>query len=155
MALAARLRVVVDGRSITLFAEVHARKHLTARGVHRRFIKRLAALLPAMRCPPIVMTDAGFRTPWFRLIAEQGWYWIGRTRNRDFVRRPGGEWVPAKSLYAQATEVAKDLGMHEAVRNHPLICRFALIKTKPCGRQRKYPSGKVTNNSSTRNIAQR
>ncbi len=87
-----RASVVVDGRSITLFAEVHARKHLTARGVHRRFIKRLAALLPAMRCPPIVMTDAGFRTPWFRLIAEQGWSWIGRTRNRDFVRRPGGDW---------------------------------------------------------------
>ena len=150
-----RASVVVDGRSITLYEEVHARKHLAARKVHRRFIERLAALVPASERRPIILTDAGFRTPWFRLIAQQGWYWIGRTRNRDFVRRQDGQWFAAKSLYAQATEEAKDLGVYEAVRNHPLVCRFALIKTKPTGRQRKYPSGKVTNNSSARKIAQR
>jgi putative intracellular protease/amidase len=150
-----RASVVVDGRSITLIEEVHARKHLGARKVHRRFIQRLAALLPASGRRPIIITDAGFRTPWFRLIAKQGWYWIGRTRNRDFVRQPDGEWFAAKGLYAQATAEAKDLGVYEAVRNHPLVCRFALIKTKPTGRQRKYPSGKVRNNSSTRKIAQR
>jgi hypothetical protein len=150
-----RASVVVDGRSITLYEEVHARKHLGARKVHRRFIERLAALLPASQRRPIILTDAGFRTPWFRLIARQGWTWIGRTRNRDFVRQPDGPWFAAKDLYAQATAEAKDLGVYEAVRNHPLVCRFALIKMKPTGRQRKYPSGKVTNNSSTRKIAQR
>ena len=150
-----RASVVVDARSITLYEEVHARRHLGARKVHRRFIQRLAALLPASGRRPIILTDAGFRTPWFRLIAHQGWYWIGRTRNRDFVRRQDGQWFAAKGLYAQATGEAKDLGVYEAVRNHPLICRFALIKTKPTGRKRKYPSGQVTNNSSTRKIAQR
>ena len=150
-----RASVVVDGRSITLYEEVHARKHLAAKKVHQQFVRRLAALLPAMQRPPIVITDAGFRTTWFRMIAEQGWYWVGRTRNRDFVRRLDREWFPAKHLYAQATQTAQDLGVYEAVRNHPLICRFALIKTKPTGRKHKYPSGKVKNNSSTRKIAQR
>ena len=149
-----RASVVVDGRSITLYEEVHPRKHLAARKVHRQFVRRLAALLPPMSRPPIILTDAGFRTPWFRLIAAQGWYWLGRTRNRDFVRRPDGEWSPAKNLYAQATEKAKDLGVYEAVRNHPLICRFALIKKKPTGRKHKYPSGKVKNNSTAKKIAQ-
>ncbi len=150
-----RASVVVDGRSITLYEEVHARKHLAAIQVHRRFVKRLAALLPPTQRPPIILTDAGFRTTWFRLIAAQGWYWVGRTRNRDFVRRPGGKWFAAKDLYAEATAEAQDLGVYEAVRNRPFTCRFALIKTKPTGRQCKYPSGKVTNNSSTRKIAQR
>lgn len=149
-----RASVVVDGRSITLYEEVHARKHLAARAVHRRFIKRLAALLPTTPRPPVILTDAGFRTPWFRMIAAQGWCWIGRTRNRDFVRLPDGEWFPAKRLYAQATGEAKDLGVYEAVRNHPLICRFALIKTKPTGRQLKYPSGKVKSNSTAKKVAQ-
>ena len=45
--------------------------------------------------------------------------------------------------------------MYEAVRSRPFTCRFALIKTTPTGRQRKYPSGKVTHNSSTRKIARR
>ena len=82
-----RASVVVEGRSITLYEEVHARKHLAASNVHRQFIKRLAALLPATDSPPIILTDAGFRTPWFRMVADEGWTWIGRTRNRDFVRR--------------------------------------------------------------------
>jgi hypothetical protein len=91
-----RASVVVDGRSVTLYEEVHSRQHQAAFNVHERFVKRLAALLPACDRPPMVITDAGFRTTWFRLMAEQGWYWIGRTRNRDFVRLAGGEWFPAK-----------------------------------------------------------
>ena len=137
-----RASVVVDGRSITLFEEVHPRKHLAALKVHKQFVKRLATLMPICAQPPIVITDAGFRTTWFRLIAKQGWCWIGRTRNRDFVRRQDGEWFAAKNLYAEATAVATDLGAYEAVRNRPLACRFALIKTKPTGRKLKYPSGK-------------
>lgn len=150
-----RASVVVDGRSITLYEEVHARAHLAAKAVHRQFVRRLAGLLPATQRPPIVITDAGFRTTWFRMIAAQGWHWVGRTRNRDFVRQPDRAWFPAKRLYAQATQTAKDLGVYEAVRSHPLVCRFALIKTKPTGRKHKYPSGKVKNNSSMRKIAQR
>lgn len=150
-----RASVVVDGRSITLYEEVHARKHLGARKVQRKFIERLAALLPRNERRPIIVTDAGFRTPWFRLVAEQGWYWIGRARNRDFVRRQNGGWIAARSLYAQATQEAQDLGPYEAVRNHPLACHFALTKTKPAGRKRKYPSGKVRNNSPMRKIAKR
>lgn len=111
-------------------------------------------LLPACQRRPIVITDAGFRTTWFRLIAQQGWYWVGRTRNRDFVRQPGGEWVAAKQLYAAATSVAQDLGEYEAVRNRPWICRFALIKTLPTGRKLKYPSGKVKRPTQAKKIAQ-
>jgi hypothetical protein len=157
-----RASVVVEGRSITLFEEVHPRKHLTACKVHQKFIRRLAALTPPCRQPPIVITDAGFRSTWFRLIDEQGWYWIGRTRNRDFVRRhlghgqgPGlGEWFAAKQLYAKATTTAADLGAYEAVRSRPFSCRFALIKMKPTGRKHKYPSGKVRRSSSAKKAAQ-
>jgi Transposase DDE domain len=149
-----RASVVVDGRSITLYEEVHPRKHLTAIKVHRAFIKQLAGLLPMSQHPPIVITDAGFRTTWFRLIAQQGWFWIGRTRNRDFVRQGDTEWFAAKRLYAHATSVAKDLGEYEAVRNRPLTCRFALFKSRPLGRKDKYPSGKIKNNSTAKKSAQ-
>jgi len=30
-------------------------------------------------CKPIVVTDAGFRTPWFKEIESLGWDWVGRT----------------------------------------------------------------------------
>lgn len=121
--------------------------------MHSQFVARLKALLPPTRRPPIIVTDAGFRSTWFRLVAQQGWYWIGRTRNRDFVRRAGGAWFPAKALYAQASAAAHDLGEYEAVRNCPMTCRFALIKPKPSGRQYRYPSGQVKNNAAAKKIA--
>ncbi|CAG9931993.1 protein of unknown function [Candidatus Nitrotoga arctica] len=32
-----------------------------------------------------MITDAGFRGAWFRLVNRMGWYWIGRIRNCDMV----------------------------------------------------------------------
>jgi hypothetical protein len=151
-----RASVVCDGRSITLYEEVHPRKHLGSLAVHTRFIKRLAQLLPKSAHPPIVMTDAGFRNPWFRLIAAQGWQWLGRVRNRDFVRKTEAEdWQPAKLLYQQARTVAADFGAFETVRNSPLKCRLVLVKHSPKGRKHRYASGKVKNNSTARKIASR
>ncbi len=102
------------------------------------------------------MTDAGFRNPWFRLIAAQGWQWLGRVRNRDFVRK--GElqaWQPAKNLYAQARTVAADLGAYETVRNRPLTCRLVLVKHAPKGRKHRYASDKEQKNSTAKKCAAR
>jgi len=151
-----RASVVCDGRSITLYEEVHPRKHLGSLAVHTHFIKQLAQLLPKSAHPPIVMTDAGFRNTWFRLIAAQGWQWVGRVRNRDFVRKNETEtWQPAKLLYGQARANAADLGAYETVRNHPFKCRLVLVKHAPKGRKHRYASGKVKNNSTAKKIASR
>lgn len=151
-----RASVVCDGRSITLYEEVHPRKHLGSLAVHTRFIKRLVKLVPQEANPPIVMTDAGFRNPWFRLIAAQGWQWLGRVRNRDFVRKNDAEeWRPAKQLYGLAQAVAADLGAFETVRNRPLKCRLVLVKHSPKGRKHCYASGKEQDNSTARKIASR
>lgn len=149
-----RASVVVDGRSITLYEEVYARRHLANRKVHRRFVERLAGLLPPATKPPIIVTGAGFRTTWFRMIAAQGWHWIGRTRNRDFVRQAEQPWFPAKQLYTMAAIAARDLGLYEVVRNCPLVCRLVLVKMKPTQRQHRYPSGKVQRHTQAKKTAQ-
>lgn len=151
-----RASVVCDGRSITLYEEVHPRKKLGSLAVHTRFIERLAQLVPRGAHPPIVMTDAGFRNPWFRLIAAQGWQWVGRVRNRDFVRKnDSGAWLPAKQLYAMARAAAADLGAYETVRDRPLTCRLVLVKHSPKGRKHRYASGKEQKNSTARKCAAR
>lgn len=151
-----RASVVVEGRSLTLYEEVHPRRHLANLQVHRRFLDRLATLLPPGTLPPIILTDAGFRNPWFRLLAQRGWHWVGRIRNRDFVRQsPQQAWFPAKQWYRQATAQARDLGAHESVRNNPLDCRLVLIKNPPKGRQCRYASGKQKHSSPMRKIALR
>jgi hypothetical protein len=151
-----RASVVVQGRSLTLYEEVHPRTHLANFQVHRRFIDRLALILPPSAQPPVILTDAGFRNPWFRLLAQRGWHWIGRIRNRDFVRQGAHDsWFPAKQLYRRATAKAQELGIHETVRNNPLTCRLVLIKNPPTGRKCRYASGKERCNTAMRKIALR
>lgn len=149
-----RAAVVVQGRSLTLYEEVHPREHLGSLAVHRRFLKRLAGMIPDGALPPIVLTDAGFRNPWFRLVARQGWHWIGRVRNRDFVRAQANQpWFPLKQLYQRATAQAQELGLYETVRNNPLTCRLVLIKKPPAGRKCRYASGREARHSQVRKIA--
>jgi hypothetical protein len=152
-----RASVVLDGRSVTLYEEIHPRRHLAAYVVHQRFMQRLAHVLPPQRQAPILITDAGFRNTWFRLVASHGWHWIGRVRNRDLVRLPGSDahWLPAKSLYKRASRCARDLGLYETVRNHPLWCRLVLIKKALKGRKYRYPSGKEKRNSQTGKVSAR
>lgn len=148
-----RASVAVEGRSVTVYEEVHPRRRLGAYRVHERFLKRLAQRLPPSAQAPIVITDAGFRSTWFKLLARQGWAWVGRMRNRDLVCRGQGSWQPAKRLYGQATPTPQDLGAYTAVRSNPTDCRLVLVKQPLRGRRRRYPSGRVQRHSQARKIA--
>jgi hypothetical protein len=142
-----RASIALEGRSVTLFEEVHPLSRLAASGVHRRFLKRLAAMLPP-GCVPILVTDAGFRSTWFKLVNRMGWHWIGRIRNRDMVRPIGADtWAGCTTLYAKATARAHALGEYEYVRTHPVPCRLVLIKRMPKGRHKKSRHGQAVRSS--------
>ena len=105
--------------------------------MHRAFLGKLKALLPET-VTPILMKDAGFRAPWFKAVNRQGWHWIGRIRNRDYLRPQGGEiWAGCKTLYAQATARPQALGLHDIVRSNPVTCHLYLIKRPKQHRIRK------------------
>lgn len=71
-----RASVVVEGRSVTLYEEVHPQKLLANADMHRCFLQRLSGILPeGVRL--IVMIDAGFHAPWFKMMMEQGWVFVG------------------------------------------------------------------------------
>lgn len=142
-----RASVAIEGRSMTLYEQVHPQSRATSPRVHKAFLSQLAAMLPP-GCAPILITDAGFRSVWFRLVNRMGWYWIGRIRNRDMVSPAGdGPWAGCKTLYAQATVKAKSLGQYHYVRNHPVSCRLVLIKRPPKGRHKKSCQGKAVRSS--------
>ena len=131
-----RASVALSGRSLTLYEEVHSMKAATTPEVHKAFLAQLKTML-APDARPIVITDAGFRSPWFRAVEAQGWHWVGRNRNRDLVREHGkalAAWRGCKSLYAKATGSALDLGLFDCVRNRPHVHRLIIIKHAPKGR---------------------
>jgi hypothetical protein len=99
------------------------------------------------------MTDAGFRTTWFQLVARHGWHWVGRLRNREYVRNAQRDWFPAKYLYARARTVPQDLGMYQSARSNPITARLALVAPPRLGRKCRYPSGKERRDSQRKKIA--
>ncbi|HEX2242728.1 MAG TPA: IS4 family transposase [Gammaproteobacteria bacterium] len=129
-----RASVPIEGRSLTLYEEVHTMKSKEKPKVHEQFLKALQKMLPP-RCRPILVTDAGFRTPWFKQVEALGWDWVGRIRNRHEVQLPGEEeWIACKSLYPQATSTPKALGRARLTESNPIDCQVVLYKGKSKGR---------------------
>lgn len=132
-----RAALPVGGRALTLYEEIHPLRYFANPRVHRAFLARVKGLLPE-GVKPILVTDAGFRAPWFQAVNRLGWHWIGRIRNRDYLR-PHGEpaWVSCKTLYARASARAQALGPHHIVRSNPVACQLVLIKRPRQHRIRK------------------
>lgn len=129
-----RASVPIEGRSLTLYEEVHTVKSKEKPKVHEQFLQTLQKMLPP-RCRPIIVTDAGFRTPWFKQVEALGWDWVGRIRNRHEVHLPGEtQWIPCKSLYDKATAMPKTLGQARLTESNPIACQLVLYKGKPKGR---------------------
>ncbi len=150
-----RAALPVGGRDLTLYEELHPYAKLANRRVQHRFLDRLKALLPP-DCTPIIVADAGFRVPFFRYVEHLGWRWVGRIRNRDYVRWEGApqDWVPAKSLYALATPRAQALGAAEWARYAPWTGRLVLIRHPKQGRKDCTLGGSVRRSRLSRKHAQ-
>ena len=123
-----RAAIPIGGRCLTLYEEVHPLARFGNPRVHRAFLAQLKALLPE-GVKPILITDAGFRAPWFKSVNRLGWHWIGRIRNRTYLRPEGATtWIGCKRLYRQAHTRPQALGAFEVVRSNAVTCHLYLIK---------------------------
>mgnify|MGYP000856879711 CR=1 FL=1 len=136
-----RAGVAVEGRSVTLYEEIHPQRKYGDRNVHRRFLARLAKLLP-VGCRPIIMTDAGFHSTWFDLVTQRHWQWVGRIRGKDMVSIAGGPWRRCTEVYPEATACVRGFADAHYVRSHPTACRLVLVKREAKGRIRRTRMGK-------------
>ena len=131
--------VPVKGRAISIYEEVHSMRCYNTARTHRRFLHRLQSVLPE-GCRPIVVTDAGFRGPWFRDVEALGWDWVGRIRNRiKYLKPETGRWCFIHSLYRQATTRVRHIGVRCLSRRHQYWGRLYLVRAFRCraGRPRK------------------
>lgn len=123
-----RAATPIGGRALTLYEEIHPLTRLGNPRVHAAFLAKLKALLPE-NVKPILITDAGFRAPWFKSVNRLGWHWIGRIRNRTYLRPHGGAfWIACKALYARAHARPQLLGLYEVARSNAVTCHLYLIK---------------------------
>jgi hypothetical protein len=120
--------VPVGGRAISLYERVFPFKRYNSPGAHREFLRALRSILPE-DCRPIIVTDAGFRGPWFREVEALGWNWVGRIRNRiKYYREQTGRWCFTDSLYPEATTVPRYVGEVALSRRHGYRFQLYLVR---------------------------
>jgi hypothetical protein len=71
--------VPIGGRALPIYVEVHPLKKLGNAAVEKRFLCTLKAILPS-ECRSIIVSDAGFKGPFFQAAREFGWDFLGRVR---------------------------------------------------------------------------
>ncbi|TKD47213.1 IS4 family transposase [Azotobacter chroococcum] len=147
-----RAAIPLAGRSLPVCEVVHPREGCPR--CQKRLLEALAAMLPA-GCTPILVTDAGFRRPWFRAVEAMGWHYVGRVRNRDLCRFGEQPWQPVKSLYALASASPKRLGCLEMTRSAPWSTPLYAVKHAPRGRKHRRVTGTVARDKRSRQNAQR
>ena len=136
-----RASVAVEGRSLTLLEEIHPLSGKEKPAVHRHFMSKLKMMVPT-NCKPIIVSDAGFRVPWFKLIESLGWDYVGRVRNRTFCKNETDEdWHSIKDLYAFSSKKERCLGTYQLCRNASITCQFVIYRGSPKGRHHLTATG--------------
>lgn len=95
-----RASLVHAGRSIPIYNEIHSQQDLGTEQVHNNFLINLKTIIPEGK-RVIIITDAGFKTPWFTQVRRLGWYFIGRVSGTiNYQLREDKRWSPIQKLHS-------------------------------------------------------
>jgi hypothetical protein len=154
-----RAGLAVGGRTLTLYERVYPANAVGNPRHERALLRVLKQAIPSS-CAPILVTDAGFRAPWFHAVRKLKWDWIGRVRGRALVKPQTAEnrlhsWIPCTQLYRRVRETSRDLGLWDMVRNQPVVSRLVLHFKPGRGRIDATLAGDRARNRYSRKIAKR
>ena len=154
-----RAAVPVGGRTLPVLDMVFPGRQQGSPAAEKHFLKRLAALIPK-HVRPILVTDAGFRCPWFREVAALGWDWVGRLRGTTRVKPVevedhDAQWVPCRGLHQLANDRPRMLPPMCINRSQALECCLAAYRKRAKGRKHITRHGAVARSKLSRQCAAR
>ncbi len=137
-----RAAVPVNGRALPILEMPFKEKDYGSQNAHKIFLEQLKEILPR-NCHPIILTDAGFRNSWFKLVSSFNWDYIGRIRHTTLCSKiQDGVWISTKSLYSIAKRTAQHLGCYLLTKSNSLRVNFYLFKEENKNGVRKNLRGK-------------
>lgn len=153
-----RAAVPVGGRTLPVLDMVFPGREAGSPVAEQRFLQRLKQIVPET-VTPLVVTDAGFRSPWFRAVSQLGWSWLGRLRHNTLVKPTTAhdkhDWVPSRMLYELTGGAPRDLGLMDTARDNPWVCRVVLYRKAAKGRKHRSRRGEVVRGTQSRQAAAR
>lgn len=146
-----RASLAAQGRSITLYEEVHSKSKEGNTRVHRDFLARLKSLI-SPPCKPTILTDAGFKNPWFKEVIALGWDYVGRL-NGSVHYDDGTGFKALSELFAKATSKPQEIGSVVVAKTNPLTTKIYRYKKPAKGRKHRGITGKTLTNKQSRKNA--
>jgi hypothetical protein len=122
-----RASLAMEGRALTLYEEIHELSDYNKKSVHNSFLDTLKDILPS-GCKPIIVTDAGFSTPWFHKVLQLGWEFISRINNTSGYTDENGNKGEIWDLLEYQRAQVKNIGRISLTKRHELPCYLQVYK---------------------------
>lgn len=121
--------VPIGGRALPIHIEVHPLKKLGNAAVEKRFLCTLKTIVPT-ECRSVIVTDAGFKGPFFEAVLKQGWDFVGRVRGTAKAISSVGETIAKEQFYARASTTPTALGSFGLFVKQQIPCRLVLVRKR-------------------------
>jgi hypothetical protein len=122
------------GRALTVYQQVYPLAKLGNAKAERELLETLRSWI-SEDMQVIVVSDAGFRRPWFVQVERCGWSWIGRIRRGVNVSRDARVWLSAEQWFEDATRKARRWTNCYLSKKAPWLCDMVLYKARLCARK--------------------
>jgi hypothetical protein len=131
--------VPIGGRALPLYLEVHPLKKLGNAAVEKRFLGALKAIIPS-ECRSVIVTDAGFKGPFFQAVLDQGWDFLGRIRGTTKAVSSVGETISKEQFYGHASVTPVELGSFGLFVKQRIPSRLVLVRKRRRPGPKRSPS---------------
>ena len=149
-----RASLALKGRGVVIYQRTYPVSLENSPKAHLDFLKGLKGILPS-GCRPILVTDAGFRCPWFKSVTQMDFDYVGRVRNKTGYQQVGSDqWEPdCLEFYKKATSLPCFIGRLFLAKSVKIEC--SLVLYKKVAKQRKHLNrlGNPTNNTQSNRAA--
>jgi hypothetical protein len=123
------------GRGLTIYQQVYPESKLGNGRAERGLLNALHSWMP-VGAKVIIVTDAGFRRPWFTHVERLGWSWIGRIRAGVCLSHDRIRWEPASAWFVKATGKACRCNPCWLTRRFRFACDMVLYRRRVGGTKR-------------------
>jgi hypothetical protein len=139
-----RASIPMQGRSLTLYEKVFNESELNTHAAHQQFLNELESILPD-GSEPIIVSDAIYRSPWFKMVEEKGWYWMGRVRGQVSLSQDKIKWETSYQWFEKAQLGKADyIGTIYYGKTVQFQCEAVIYKRSAKGRKAKKMRGGIS-----------
>lgn len=141
-----RISIPMGGRSLTIYEECFEERKLNNTKVHNVFLDELENILPE-ECQPVILSDAIYKTPWFKAIETKGWYWVGRVRGNVQLSLDGETFLGCTAIMKKASNKLMALGTVLYSKTVRFPCMGVMFHGTEKGKHKKKKRGGISQDS--------